>query len=246
VYAHIPLILNPGGSKMSKRDEGSSIQSYIDAGFLPDAVFNYLCLLGWTPRTEGEKLDRATLVSLFDPADIHSANARFDMQKCTWFNAQYLRALEPAALLAAARPFLEAAGLTVTDDALAAAAVASVKEKVSRLAELPEWVHYFFREDFAIEAEALAKLRAKPEHAALLQAAAVALRSAPEWTETAVQAAIEAAAQQAGVKPGALMPLLRFALSGQSRGPGVATLAHLVGQESTLRRIERALAALAA
>jgi glutamyl-tRNA synthetase len=246
IYAHIPLILNPGGSKMSKRDEGSSIQSYIDAGFLPDAVFNYLCLLGWTPRTEGEKLDRATLVSLFDPADIHSANARFDMQKCTWFNAQYLRALEPATLLAAARPFLEGAGLTVTDEAVAAAAVASVKEKVSRLAELPEWVHYFFREDFEIESEALAKLRAKAENPGLLQAASAALRSAPEWTEPAVQAAIEAAAQQAGVKPGALMPLLRFALSGQSRGPGVATLAHLVGRESTQRRIERALAALAA
>jgi glutamyl-tRNA synthetase len=246
IYAHIPLILNPGGSKMSKRDEGSSIQSYIDAGFLPDAVFNYLCLLGWTPRTEGEKLDRATLVSLFDPADIHSANARFDMQKCTWFNAQYLRALEPAALLAAARPFLAGAGLTVADDALAAAAVASVKEKVSRLAELPEWVHYFFREDFAIEDEALAKLRAKPENPALLAAAAAALGQVTEWTEVGVQAAIEAAAQQAGVKPGALMPLLRFALSGQSRGPGVATIAHLVGQASALSRIERAIGVLAA
>jgi len=242
VYAHIPLILNPGGSKMSKRDEGASIQSYVDSGFLPDAVFNYLCLLGWTPRAEGEKLDRATLVSLFDPAGVHSANARFDMHKCAWFNAQYLRELDPAALLAAARPFLEKAGIIVTDDSLAAAALQSVKEKVSRLAEFPEWVHYFFREDYPTEEDALAKLRAKPENPALLQAAAAAFQALTEWTEPAVHTAIEDAAKGAGVKPGALMPLLRFALSGQTRGPGVATIAHLIGKERTLGRIQSALA----
>lgn len=244
-YAHIPLILNPTGSKMSKRDEGASIQSYVDAGFLPDAVFNYLCLLGWTPRAEGEKLDLATLVSLFDPAGIHSANARFDMQKCTWFNAQYLRELAPAILFSTVRPFLEKAGLTILDDGLATAALQSVKEKVSRLTEFPEWVHYFFREDYPIEEDALIKLRAKPENPALLQAAAAAFHTLTEWTEPAVHTAIEDAAKAASVKPGALMPLLRFALSGQTRGPGVATIAHLIGKERSMSRIETALVKMA-
>jgi glutamyl-tRNA synthetase len=243
-YAHIPLILNPGGSKMSKRDEGSAIQSYIEKGFLPEAVFNYLCLLGWTPRADGEKLSRETLTSLFDAAEIHSANARFDMQKCLWFNAQYLRELAPEALLAASRPFLLQAGLTWSDDSVAAAAVYSVKEKVSLLSEIPPWVHFFFKDDYPYEDEVMAKLRAKPENKVLLQQAADGLGRAVEWSETSAHAAIEDAAKSAGVKPGALMPLLRFALSGQSRGPGVATIAHLLGKERTLRRIERTLTIL--
>ncbi len=241
-YAHIPLILNPDSTKMSKRDAGSAIESgYMHAGFLPDAVFNYLCLLGWTPRTEAEVLDRQTLVSLFEPGEIHSSNARFDMQKCSWFNAQYLRAMSPEALLAAARPFLDKAGLVITDEAVAAAAVFSVKEKVSLLTEIPAWVHYFFREDYPYEDEVVTKLKAKPENTGLLEAARAAFAMLPDWTEASVHVAIEEAAKGAGVKPGALMPLLRFALSGQSRGPGVSTIAHLIGKENTVNRLSRTL-----
>ncbi len=241
-YAHIPLILNPDGSKMSKRDAGSAIEhSYINEGFLPDAVFNYLAMLGWTPRADKEVLKREELVQLFDPTEIHSANARFDLHKCQWFNAQFLRALTPEALLAAARPFMESQGLAITDDSVAAAAVFSVKEKVSLLTEIPAWVHYFFREDYPFETDVSDKLKSKPENPGLLRAVAAVFAELKEWTEATVHAAIEESARQASVKPGALMPLLRAALSGQSRGPGVSTIAHLVGQQSTLRRIERAL-----
>lgn len=243
IYAHIPLILNSDGSKMSKRDAGSAIEhSYINEGFLPDAVFNYLVMLGWTPRADKEVLSRDELVKLFDPAEIHSSNARFDLQKCQWFNAQYLRALSPEALFAAARPFIEAKGYVIADEATATAAVYSVKEKVSLLTEIPAWVHYFFREDYPFEADVTEKLKAKPENAGLLRAASAAFAATSEWTEASVQTAIEEAAKSAGVKPGALMPLLRGALSGQLRGPGVNTIGHLVGKDSTLRRIERALA----
>lgn len=241
-YAHIPLILNADSSKMSKRDAGSAIEhSYMNGGFLPDAVFNYLCLLGWTPKTEQEKLTRQELVQHFDPTGIHSSNARFDMKKAQWFNAQYLRELSPEALLAQGRRFLEQAGLSWTDDAMAAAAVHSVREKVSLLTELPEWVHYFFRADYPYEADVVTKLKAKPENAALLKTAAEHLAQASEWTETSVHDAVEAAAKAASVKPGALMPLLRFALTGQSRGPGVTTIAHLIGKDSTAQRIARTL-----
>ncbi|MDB6120289.1 MAG: glutamyl-tRNA synthetase [Verrucomicrobiaceae bacterium] len=230
-YAHIPLILNPTGSKMSKRDEGSSIQSYIDAGFLPEAVFNYLCLLGWTPKGDAEKLDREAIISLFDPKEIHSANARFDMVKCTWFNAQYLRALEPAALYAAALPFLQKERLTINDSAIAERALQSVKEKVSLLAELPCWVHYFFKEEYTYEDEVITKLKAKPENPTLLKELAADFAALSTWDEHAAHASVEATAKRLSVKPGALMPLLRFALTGQSRGPGVATILVLLGKD---------------
>jgi len=239
-YAHIPLILNPSGSKMSKRDEGASIESYMNAGFLPEAVFNYLCLLGWTPRTDHEKLDSQTLTSLFDASQIHSANARFDMTKCTWLNAQYLREMSPDALLAASIPFLKSAGVALDSGCDSAAVLQSVKEKVSLLTELPSWVHYFFRDDYPFEPDAVTKLKAKPENKALLQGVGEQIPSITDWSEAGITAAIEQVAAANSVKPGALLPLLRFALSGQTRGPGVATISHLIGRESTARRIARA------
>ena len=245
-YAHIPLILNPTGSKMSKRDEGASIQSYIDAGFLPDAVFNYLCLLGWTPKGDIEKLGREDIIALFDPKYVHSANARFDMAKCTWFNAQYLRDLAPAALYKAALPFLEKAGLTITDPAIAERALQSVKEKVSLVSELPSWVHYFFREDYAYEDDVVAKLKAKPENPTLLAEVCTDFTSLAQWDEPALHTSVEATAKRLAVKPGALMPLLRFALTGQSRGPGVATILELLGKDQSVVRIERTLKMLGA
>lgn len=242
-YAHIPLILNSDGSKMSKRDEGSAIEkSYMNGGFLPDAVFNYLCLLGWTPRTDSEKLNRQALTALFEPAEIHSSNARFDLAKCSWFNARYLRELSPEALLSEARPFLKQAGIAIDNEVMAAAAIYSIKEKVSLLSEIPEWVHYFFREDYPYEADVIAKLQAKPENKTLLESVPVFFEKVEEWTESSIQQAIEECAKASAVKPGALMPLLRFALSGQSRGPGVNTIAHLIGREKTLARISHTVA----
>jgi glutamyl-tRNA synthetase len=243
-YGHIPLILNPNGSKMSKRDEGAHISEYQREGFLPDAVFNYCCLLGWTPRAEAEKLNRTQLVELFDPEEIHKSNAKFDMQKCLWFNAQYLRAMPPEQLFSYAKPFLEEKGLHCADQVMAARAVHSVKEKISKLSELPEWVHYFFRENYPYEDEVMAKLRAKAENSVILAAVAEQLTLATEWTEVALQAHIETAAKQQGVKAGGVMPLLRFALSGQARGPGVTTILELIGKAASIARLQRTIALL--
>ena len=98
-YGHIPLLLNPDGTKMSKRDEGARVDLYAEAGFLPSAVFNYLCLLGWTPKSGGECFTAADALSQFDISDVHHSNARFDMTKCTWLNQQHLRELNDAALV---------------------------------------------------------------------------------------------------------------------------------------------------
>ncbi len=241
-YAHIPLLLNPSGTKMSKRDEGAAVASYQEDGYLPAAVFNYLCLLGWTPRAESEKLDRASLIEIFETSEIHSSNARFDIAKLNWLNGLYLRELDAAALFDAAKPFLDRAGIDLSQLADPAAAIYSVREKITTLAELGPWVHYFFREDFPFDPDMLAKLQSKPENANLLAAAAASIGALTEWTEETLQQAIQDAAASQSVKPGALMPLLRAALSGQHRGPGVTTIAHLLGQPRTLSRLAAAQA----
>src|SRR6266542_5998494 len=90
-YAHIPLILNADGSKMSKRDRGASLTTYLDEGFLPEAVNNYLCLLGWSPKNNREKMSLAEIIELFDLPQVLRHNARFDLEKLNWLNGEYLR-----------------------------------------------------------------------------------------------------------------------------------------------------------
>ena len=239
-FGHIPLILNADGSKMSKRDEGSSIASYIEGGFLPAAVVNYLCLLGWTPKMQSEVFSLHDAAEHFEVADIHHSNARFDLQKCTWLNQQHLRALHGAALVAHVRPWLEQDGLTVHDEAYAAQALASVQEKVSLASEFPGWVHFFFRDDFPFEDEVLQKLKANAQAPALLLALKTALSQVNGWNADGITAAVNAVAAEQKVKPGALMPLLRFSLSGQTRGPDVKVMMDVLGKERSLARLERA------
>jgi glutamyl-tRNA synthetase len=240
LFAHIPLLLNPNGSKMSKRDEGSSIESYIQAGFLPQAVFNYLCLLGWTPRLDSEVFSPGEAILAFDIAQVHHSNARFDMAKCVWLNQQHLRALSGAALLEHSRSWMEKAGLVINDPEYAAKALESVKEKVSLASEFPAWVHFYFRDDFPMEDEASGKLKANAQSGALLQALGAALAKTGDWNQTALGEAINTVAAEQKVKPGALMPLLRASLSGQMRGPDVKLMMEILGQERALERIRRA------
>jgi len=239
LFGHIPLLLNPSGSKMSKRDEGSSIVSYMQAGFLPEAVFNYLCLLGWTPKLDGEKFSKEDAVPIFDIADIHHSNARFDMVKCKWVNQQHLRDLTGPALVTYARPWLEQAGIRISDEELAAKALASVQEKVSLASEFPEWVHFFFREDFPIEEEVMTKLQGNKQAPVLLPALAAALKQNTDWSEEGITSTLNQLAAEQSVKAGALMPLLRFALSGQTRGPDVKVMMGILGQERVVQRLER-------
>ena len=244
VFGHIPLLLNPSGSKMSKRDEGASIASYVEAGFLPQAVFNYLCLLGWTPKLDGEKFSASDVIPIFDVSDIHHSNARFDMTKCTWLNQQHLRDLGGPALVGHVRPWLEKTGLKVDDADYAARVLESVKEKVSMASEFSPWVHFFFREDFPIEDEVMAKLKANAQSPALLASLREGLQKATNWDEAGINDVIHAVADVNKVKPGALMPLLRFSLSGQTRGPDVKVMMGILDKDRVLQRIERMMGML--
>ncbi len=244
VYGHIPLILNPDGSKMSKRDEGASVASYMDAGFLPQAVFNYLCLLGWTPRLPSEILTKEDAIDAFDISEIHHSNARFDMAKCTWLNQQHLRALTGASLAEHARHWLEKAGLQTGEPGYAARALESVKEKVSLASEFPGWTHFYFRDDFPMEEEALAKLRANAQASQLLGALGGALKDSTDCDEASLTTAINGVAAEQKVKQGALMPLLRASLSGQMRGPDVKVMMGILGRDRVRDRISRAVSTL--
>src|ERR1044071_9550290 len=113
-FAHIPLILNLDGSKMSKRAQGASLITYIENGYLPEAVRNVLCLLGWSPNADREKLDLDEVVRIFDLSKVHRKNAAFDLEKCTWLNGEYLRELSDDRFREMGKQALERAGFDLS------------------------------------------------------------------------------------------------------------------------------------
>src|SRR6202047_759612 len=164
-FAHIPLILNRDGSKMSKRDEGAAIANYIEQGYVPEAVRNYLCLLGWSPKDNREKLDIEGVVSLFELDKINRRNAAFDLNKCFWLNGQYIAQMSLDRFIELARPFLEKAGIAISDQKYLRDVLAIVKEKIKLFKDVPEWTAYFFTEKYEFDPQAVAKVFGKPEAA---------------------------------------------------------------------------------
>src|SRR6201997_3137249 len=161
-FAHIPLILNRDGSKMSKRDEGAAVATYIEQGYAPEAVRNYLCLLGWSPKDNREKIEIEEVVHLFDLANINRRNAAFDLDKCYWLNGQYMLQMSLDRFRELSEPFVRKAGITVSDEAYFLKVLEIVKEKVKLFRDVPDWIGYFFTESYAFDPEAVAKILQSP------------------------------------------------------------------------------------
>jgi glutamyl-tRNA synthetase len=234
-YAHIPLILNPDGSKMSKRDAGAAVGDYPRQGFLPAAVVNFIALLGWNPKTEQEIFTLAELVERFSLENVNRSPGRFDLEKCKWVNQQHLLGVSVEDFAAAARPFVEAAGLPVPENYLAV--IAAVKDKVRLFGDVPAAVDFLLKEDFEYDEEALAKVRGNAAAGGLLSALATAFEAISEWSADAAKAALNETATAAGAKPGQLMFPLRVALSGRAHGPDLGDVLNLLGKDRCVARV---------
>ena len=242
-YAHIPLILNQNGSKMSKRDEGAAVGDYPRQGFLPAAVVNFLALLGWSPKTDEEIFEVSGLIERFSLEAVNRSPARFDFEKCRWVNQQHLARLSDARFAEVAAPFAAAAGLPVAAGFPAAAAL--VKDKVRLLAEVPAAVDFLLRDDCAAEPEAVAKVASNPGAAELLAKLADMLEAGPDSEDAdAAKEALKLFAASAGIKPGALMFPLRVALSGRPHGPDLGGIMAVLGSARCAERIRKFIASL--
>ncbi len=244
LFAHIPLILNRSGGKMSKRDQGASVQQYIDDGYVPEAVANYLCLLGWSPKDNREKIALDEVASLFELDKINRRNAAFDPDKCFWLNGQYIQQMPLERFRALCQPVLEHAGLPIggfPNDYLDGV-LASVKEKIKLFKDLPAWTSYFFTDDFPFDEEAVTKTLRAPGAPERLQQLAAHLETLPAegWNHDAIEAAFKDLAAQAGVKTAAFIHPARVAASGRSVGPSLYHLLALLGQEKVLARLRAA------
>ncbi len=230
-YAHIPLIQNPDGSKMSKRDVGAQLGNYPEDGFLPEAVVNFIALLGWNPKNDEEIFSPEELISLFSLENVNRNAAKFDITKCLWMNQQHIMRLSEEQFTELALPFCTAKGLS--DTSILRQAIPTVQTKVQLLSQVPTWLKWL--EELHYEEEAMGKLQANA--AELLSLYATALQDMPEWSAESATALIKPLTKQAGVKVGALMFPLRIALTGSHAGPDLGAVIELLGKEEVLRRL---------
>ena len=242
-YAHIPLILNKDGSKMSKRDEGARVEYYIRRGYLPAAVRNYLCLLGWSPKDDREKMPLQEVVKIFDLNNVVRGHATFDPDKLHWLNGEYARELNDSQFYDLATARLKLSGVKIDNfpEDYVRAALQTCKGKINIFDELPTYCGFYFTDDFDYTPEGAAK-HFTPENKPRLQAVRNALGSLEKFDAAEIEATLKATAAKLGVKVGALVHPTRLAVTGNNAGPSLYHLLEVLGKEKVLARIDRALA----
>jgi glutamyl-tRNA synthetase len=255
-FAHLPLILAPTGKgKLSKRhgkkfgmpvfplaweaeSEEDSFLGFREYGFVPEAVLNFLAFLGWNPGTEQEIFSLEELSEAFSLDKIGKSGARFDYDKAKWFNQQYIQHASDQQIAAWLKPVLEEKGVKAGADRLATFGHL-FKERVALLSDFWEQGYYLWKPVESYDEKSIRK-RWKPESAALIEGFADALQKVepfePDNIGTATQQYMEAKA----IKPGALFPFLRLALSGTLKGPGISEMIAFLGKEESLARLRAA------
>jgi glutamyl-tRNA synthetase len=243
VYAHIPLILKQNGpGKMSKRDQGALVEEYERRGFLPEALVNFLCLLGWNPGGDREKMPIEEIIRRFDLSGVNQSNARFDEKKLAHMNMAYLLELPPERFVEKARAYFERnvpAVLAGADPAYFREVMLLCQPKVKGLEELPAYSAYFFIDEYPVDAKVREKVMAKGDAAARLRELADVLRTADFSSDAAIEEAIKALAAKNGLGFGDYQPVARLAVTGTNVGPSITGLFRVLGRERVLGRLAR-------
>jgi len=236
-FAHIPLILNKDGKKLSKRDGGSSVDYFIENGYAPEAVANYLCLLGWSPKDNREELSMADVLGIFSLEQVNRRNAIFDLDKCYWLNGQHLLHMSLERYTELCLPFLQRAGLPCNDAHYLRRVLEIVKPKVKKLSDVPAWAMPFFADKPQMEPEAVASALAKQGTKEKLVMLAAALSEISEWNHETIESALKKTAAANGGKAGDFVHPARVAISGRTVGPGLYEMMEVLGREQCLQRL---------
>ena len=242
-FAHVPLILGPDKKRLSKRHGATSVTEYQRQGYLPEAMVNFLALLGWSPGGDQELLSRDELVQRFALEGISGGNAVFNPEKLEWFNQQYLMRLPVEDLIDRIRPELETAGLWSDDltgsrRAWFERVLALLVPRAKRLGDFAPQAAPFLGSIDAYDSVAVAKHLAAPGLAHHLNALADAYRSLEPFDETQTEATLREVADSGGLKAGTLIHATRIALTGRAVSPGLFDTLVLIGRERSTARLE--------
>jgi glutamyl/glutaminyl-tRNA synthetase len=243
VFAHLPLILGEDKKRLSKRHGAVSVLEYRDRGYLPEAMFTFLAMLGWSPGDDREMLSREELVAAFDLSGVGRSGAVFDLKKLDWLNGQMLARLSFEELLARLRPRLEAAGLWRNDwDATWLARVlALLRPRARTLEDCVTLGRPFFdpSDTFPYDPQAEAKHLKGDGLAAAMVALRERLGAEPEWTAAALESALRETAERLSLPWGKLIHPTRLAVTGLGASPGLFEVLELLGRERSLARLHR-------
>ncbi|MEM0965206.1 MAG: glutamate--tRNA ligase family protein [Verrucomicrobiota bacterium] len=243
-FAHLPLILKDpavGKGKMSKRDQGALIEEYQSRHFLAEAVRNFLCLLGWSPKDDREALPIDEITAAFDFGGIQKGAARFDEAKLRHLNGHYLKQLPIETYTWLARPILNEAGVIEeeADEDYLQSVLELCQPKLDLLEDLPAYCRYFFREDYEFDLKAREKVSKKEDPGRLAGELAAEIKGSGSKDSSGFEAALESVAAKHGRKSGAYRPVIRFALTGMLSGPDLGEVIRILGMEKVLNRLER-------
>ncbi len=242
VFAHLSMIWGPDGKRLSKRHGATSVEAYRELGYLPEALVNYLALLGWSLDDKTTVIDRETLAAAFSLERVSKNPAIFDAEKLDWLNGVYLRELPPAAYVDRMLPWLVDAGLLTAEEGAARREWLSelaplVAERAKRLDEIVPMVAFLFDEEVTIDAGSRSKALEKEGVSKALDAAASVLGDIGEFTPAAIEEALRSVPEAVGVKPKLVFQGVRVAVSGSTVSPPLFESLALLGKERSIARI---------
>ena len=245
VFAHLPFVMGADNAKLSKRNGEVSIAWYRDKGFLPEAICNYLALLGWSPGDDRENVTMKELCELFTVEKVNSSPARFDMKKLEAINGDKIRALTIDEFLSWVLPFLTKAGVitgSAEEIALVKRALPIIQERIVMFSEVPAMLKFLFVKDFVIETDSLAKVTDDAAKA-VLKRSLKELEPISDWTHATIESALRSSLiEDMGLKPRIAFGAVRIAATGSTISPPLFESMELLGKEASLARISAALA----
>jgi glutamyl-tRNA synthetase len=251
IFAHVPLILGPDRTRLSKRHGATSVSLYRDEGFLPQAFRNFLALLGWSSGDDREMFQTSELIQRFSLSGVSRTNAVFDRPKLEWFNQQYIQTLSLDELLPEVQAELERAGLWRPEWGTSqrewfARTVDLLRPRTRLLPDFSRWARAFFTDDFDYDLVAREKFWKDERLPDLLAQLTDALAALPDWNHDACDHALRQLAEKAGVKAGLLINATRVALVGQPVAPPLFDTMVVLDKERVLARLRRALPLISA
>lgn len=240
-FAHIPLILSKEGGRLSKRHGATSIFEYRSMGFIPEALVNYLALMGWAPGNDREILPLEEIVKLFDVKDVNKTGAAFDMDKLTWMNSQYIKNMDLDKLANEAGEFLKRKNMLDDkfDKTKWAEIVRAYKERTRTLEDFVSIYKIFFSDEIEYDEKAVEKYLKEPNYRSIITRCKTALEALPAFDKTSIEESYRKLAGELKVKAAELIHPTRVAISGKTVGAGLFEMMEILGREKALQRLSR-------
>jgi glutamyl-tRNA synthetase len=243
-FAHVPMILGSDGTRLSKRHGAASVSAYRDLGFLPEALVNFLALLGWSYDGQRELFTLAELEKMFTLERVGSNPAIFNLEKLEWMNGQHMKLLPEPERVSRVEAFLASRGIDLGGRPAEwrSALVRAIGDRLKTLADAERYGAFALREDLEIDPVAWAELRERPEVGPRLEALASRLESLPDFGLASLEQATRGLAAEMGIKAGEIMSAARVALTGRKVAPGLFEVMALIGRERAASRLRGAAA----